>query len=227
MKPLFSLVFTIILTSAQGLSAACIETYLPPASVICTNEITPLTYQIAPDPSGGITDRSVLIYSFSPPFPPGGSDIALVYSNNAIYHLIRFLPNGHQLIFYAADNSGSLADVGIPASGNPTRITENSSGTTYSTGGPFSVSYEFFTEPLSPVYVLSTNKLAIALDASGGVVVSWSTNAANFALYQSTNIFRATNWVVVTNTPLVSGEQNTVSFPGPLTGTRFFRLIAQ
>jgi hypothetical protein len=223
------------------------EIHYAPAGppIFCSETATSLSYQVGTDPSGGITNRSVLIYSSpsgSLDFGINGGDVALVSTNaagsNVISHLIRFRNSdaspGGKIIVYAADNSGSLADSGIPASSNPVQIPDHPGGATSyypsSTQPGYSIvssmSYTFYTEPVSPVFVLSTNRLSINLDTNG-VTVSWSTNATNFALFQSTNIFRATNWIAVTNSPVISNEQTTVSFPAPVAGNLLFRLIQQ
>jgi hypothetical protein len=221
-----------------------IHYFTPQGDVICSNTVTALSYQVGTDPTGGITNHSVLIYSSpsgSLDFGVNGGDVALMSTNaagsNIISHLIRFKSSdpspGGKIILYAADDSGSLADSGIPASSNPLQIPDHPGGATSyfpSSGQPgysfvSSMSYTFYTEPMSPVFVLSTNKLSIGLDTNG-VTVSWSTNATNFALYQSTNIFRATNWTAVTSAPVISGGQNAVTFPGP-SDVRFFRLQQQ
>ena len=211
--------------------------FTDPGSGSCTSTVSQLAYHVGTDPSGGITNRPVLVYSTGG-FTDQG-DVALVSTNsvgsNVVYHLLRFY-GANKVIFYAADNSGSVADVGIPASGSQLQLSDHVGGSTgyQPTGGqpgysfgPYGVQYTFLTERVSPAFILSTNRLSIAKDESGGIFVSWTTNASNFVLYGSPNLFGAANWTAVTNTPVVTGGQNTVLFPAPLSGNRFFRLLQQ
>jgi hypothetical protein len=252
MKQLFALLLIANLFRLGTAFAACVSSsrytfdehgagysifYYTGPDTMCTNNTTSVPYSVGPDPSGGITNRPVLIYATGDIGTVAG-DVALFSTNasgpNVITHLIRFTgeidPQGARVIFYAADNSGSLADKGIPPSSNPVLIQDHPGGSTYyspSAGQPgygsfgFFQDYIFYTEPVSPVYVLSTNKLSISLNP-GAVTISWSTNATNFTLYHSTNIFRATNLTAVTNTPLISEDKFNVALP--LSQYEFFRL---
>ena len=245
--------FTTLFLFSPAVFAACLETYqysfdehgngsvrhyfTDPGSGSCTSIVSQLAYHVGTDPSGGITNRLVLVYSTGG-FTDKG-DVALLSTNsagsNVVYHMLRFY-GANQVIFYAADNSGSMADVGIPSSGSQLQLSDHMGGSTgyhpasgqpgYSFA-PYDVQYTFLTERASPAFILSTNRLSIAKDESGGIFVSWSTNASNFVLYGSANLFGAPNWTPVTNTPVVADGQNTVLFPAPLSGNRFFRLLQQ
>lgn len=99
----------------------------------------PMPYQVAPDPTGGITTSPVLIYSLK--FPVVAGDVALLAPDSTIAHLLRFYtPAGQSdsvLIFYSQTDptTRAPAKVGIPSSANPTRISAVSPTTVwYPTG---------------------------------------------------------------------------------------------
>ncbi len=99
----------------------------------------PLPFQVAPYPTGGITNSSVLIYNLEEPVVSG--DVALVVpGQSAISKLLRFTApdaqNNSHLIYYSQPD-GTLAGVGIPASTNPVTISEVSPVTTWGPA-PFS-----------------------------------------------------------------------------------------
>lgn len=194
----------------------------------CTGTTTPLPYEVLPDPSGGIPGRPVLIYSLSSvPFNGLGGDVALVSTNGVIHHVIRFFVD--KAIFYADDHSGSLSDVGLPRLGSYTSLSLNPAGVASISTAPLglTVDYTFITEPYSPPFILSTNKLEIS-PGSNAVTLAWSTNAADFGLYEATNIYAASNWTAVTNVPVISNDEYTVTLPTPPTVTaHFFRLKQQ
>ena len=96
-----------------------------------------LPFEVAPDPSRGITTSPVLIYSLGEPVVSG--DVALMEPDGStISDLLRFFtPAGSvssDVIFYSqVDNT--LAGVGIPYSANPVRISEVSPDTFWFPGG--------------------------------------------------------------------------------------------
>ena len=99
----------------------------------------PLSYQLAPDPSRGITTSPVLIYSLGEPVVSG--DVALMESDGTtIADLLRFFTpfggSSSYVIFYSrtAGPTHPLADVGIPFSANPLRINEGSGNTLWHPG---------------------------------------------------------------------------------------------
>ena len=86
----------------------------------------PLPFEVAPDPSGGISTSPVLIYSLGAPVVSG--DVLLMEPDGAtIAGLLRFFtPAGgvnSDVIFYSQVDD-TLAGVGIPYSANPVQISE-------------------------------------------------------------------------------------------------------
>jgi hypothetical protein len=64
----------------------------------------------------------------------------------------------------------------------------------------------------------------LAITPSGtNCLLSWPSTAIGFNLYQNTNLL-STNWLLVTNQPIVSGGTNTIFISGTSTGTEFFKL---
>ena len=97
----------------------------------------PMTFEVAPDPTGGINTAPVLIYSLGAPVFSG--DVALMEPDGStISDLLRFFtPAGSansDVIFYSQVGN-TLAGVGIPYSANPVRISEVSPDTFWSPGG--------------------------------------------------------------------------------------------
>lgn len=90
--------------------------------------VSPLPFEVASDPTGGITNSPVLIYSLG--WPVASGDLALMKPDGTIGDLLRFFtPSGGGnsfLIFYSQTNisEGALADVGIPYTTNPVEISE-------------------------------------------------------------------------------------------------------
>jgi hypothetical protein len=88
----------------------------------------PLPSQVAMDPTGGITDSPVLIYSLGLPVTSG--DVAFTNADGTINNLLRFFtPSGaynSSVIYYgrADDPHHAPADVGIPATTNPIEISK-------------------------------------------------------------------------------------------------------
>jgi hypothetical protein len=96
----------------------------------------PLSYEVVPDPTGGITTSPVLIYSLSESVVSG--DVALMEPDGStVADLLRFFtPAGadtSDVIFYSQVN-GTLAGVGIPYSANPVEISEVSPETVWNPG---------------------------------------------------------------------------------------------
>lgn len=128
--------------------------------------------QLVPDPSGGITNSPVLMYSLGWPVVPG--DVALMAPGGAtVAVLLRFFTpsntNSSDLILYSQPN-GTLAGVGIPYSANPVVISETSPQTLWYPGAgqpgvafafPIFDTFEYFITTTSPppVSVSGTNLL--------------------------------------------------------------------
>ena len=93
----------------------------------------PMSFELAPDPSGGITASPVLIYSLGAQVVSG--DVALMEPDGStVAELLRFYTpvgavNGDVIVY--SQVNGSLAGVGIPYSANPVRISEVSPTTTW------------------------------------------------------------------------------------------------
>ncbi len=87
--------------------------------------------QMAPDPSGGITNNSVLIYDLGSIMMPG--DVAIIKpGESSISKLLRFYPyEGDTFLIFYSQPDGTPAGVGIPYSANPVQVTETSTPTTW------------------------------------------------------------------------------------------------
>lgn len=72
-------------------------------------------------------------------------------------------------------------------------------------------------------FVIDTLTLSIKPLTNGPVVISWTTNAAGFSLQENTNLNALTNWVAVTNAPVLVGGKNTVT-NAPTNSATFYRL---
>jgi hypothetical protein len=68
--------------------------------------------------------------------------------------------------------------------------------------------------------------LGMGSSGSGGVVISWPAGYGDFILECTTNLSASNNWIVVSNLPVVIGNQLTVTniVTGPI---KLFRLISQ
>ena len=63
----------------------------------------------------------------------------------------------------------------------------------------------------------------IASPVESNVVISWTTDQANFNLESATNLISPAVWTPVTNTPTIDGNQRSVTVPIG-TKAQFFRL---
>ncbi len=165
--------------------------------------VSSLPFEVAPDPTGGITNSPVLIYSLE--FPVISGDVALLKTDGTIGNLLRFYtPPGQQdslLIFYSQtnDTASALADVGIPGSTNPVEINEVIPKTHWvpgsanqpgypATGFPvFDVfAYTFVTQSAPPVSLSGTNLVWDLTDEPTNL---------QFRVLATTNLSMAiTNW---------------------------------
>ena len=92
-------------------------------------EVTPLPFEVAQDPTGGVTTSPVLMYSLGWSVFPGDVAFMAPYGNTILDLLRFFTPAGSSssdVIFYSQSGGGSLADVGIPATTDPVEIRETS-----------------------------------------------------------------------------------------------------
>jgi hypothetical protein len=139
-----------------------------------------LPYQVAPDPTGGITTSPVLIYSLEAPVFSGDLEL-LAPGGSSVDALLRFFtPVGSStsdMIFYAPVN-GSLAGVGIPTTVNPVELSETGSQTFFRPSGDqpgqgngtfpvFDVfQYTFITSP-------EPSPMVLLLAAAGVWLMAW------------------------------------------------------
>jgi hypothetical protein len=133
----------------------------------------PMPFQVTADPTGGITNSPVLIYSLE--FPVVSGDLAITQADGTISDLLRFFaPSGAgtsaMVLYSQADPSHTLAGVGIPYSANPVEISPAGPTTSWyptSTNqpgfpaAPFPVwdsfQYHFITASAPPVSCSGTN----------------------------------------------------------------------
>jgi hypothetical protein len=131
----------------------------------------PMPFQVATDPTGGITGSDVLVYSLGAPVVSG--DVALMEPDGTtVFELLRFytpVAGGNSDVIVYAQPNGTLAGVGIPSPVNPVEIPEVSPQTSWTPGsdqpGEATLAsnpvYEFFRydiitapEPSSPTLLL-------------------------------------------------------------------------
>ena len=150
--------------------------------------LTPLPFEVAPDPSGGISTSPVLIYSLGATVVSG--DVALMEPDGStIADLLRFFTpargGGSDVIFYSQPD-GTLAGVGIPYSANPVEISEVSPETVWNPGNNqpgaptgaipvFSLfQYDIITEVPEP------SSTALLLVATGVWLTAWGSRRKGF-----------------------------------------------
>jgi hypothetical protein len=149
----------------------------------------PLPFEVASDPSGGITSSPVLIYSLG--FPVVSGDVALMEPDaSTISDLLRFFtPAGglnSDVIFYSQPDD-TLAGVGIPYSANPVQISEvspetvwypenNQPGATTLSALPVysRFQYDIITEVPEP------SSTALLLVATGVWLTAWGSRRKSF-----------------------------------------------
>lgn len=164
--------------------------------------VSPLPFAVASDPTGGITNSPVLIYSLE--FPVVSGDVALTNTDGTVADLLRFFtPSGGGnsfVIFYSQinDPNHTLADVGIPYTANPATISAVSPTTTWYPGfsnlpgfpaSPFPTwdrfEYYFITGPAPPVSVSGTNLIW---------AISGPTNLQFYVVATTNLLLPLTNW---------------------------------
>ncbi|MEO5802352.1 MAG: IPT/TIG domain-containing protein [Verrucomicrobiota bacterium] len=91
------------------------------------------------------------------------------------------------------------------------------------TTGPISVTAPGGTGVSAQNFVVDALTLSIRLLTNNAVSISWTTNAIGFSLQANTNLNALTNWVAVTNVPVVTSGRNTVTNSITNSGT-FYRL---
>jgi len=77
-------------------------------------------------------------------------------------------------------------------------------------------------EAVFGVNLPSSPLLSVQLTPTNAVVISWPDASTDFNLQQNGNV-NSTNWVNVTNTPIIAGGQKQVIVAPPV-GTQFYRL---
>jgi hypothetical protein len=75
----------------------------------------------------------------------------------------------------------------------------------------------------SPIFEISLTPAALNITLSGtNLVLSWPSPPGGFVLQQSSDL-ATTNWLTMTNTPVITNFQNQIILP-PNTGNQFYRL---
>jgi hypothetical protein len=96
----------------------------------------PMPFEVVPDPSGGVRNSPVLIYSLGTIVASG--DVALMEPNGStISDLLRFFTpagGGNSDVIFYSQVDDTLAGVGIPYSANPVKISETSPNTLWAPG---------------------------------------------------------------------------------------------
>lgn len=82
---------------------------------------------------------------------------------------------------------------------------------TNATTGPISVTTPGGTGVSAANFVIDTVALSIKLLTNNAVIISWPVSATGFSLEKNTNLNFPTNWVAVTNTPVVLNGKSTVT----------------
>ena len=90
-------------------------------------------------------------------------------------------------------------------------------------GGNYSVSGGFW-GVVAAVQTPGAPLLRIAVTSTNTVIVAWPAPSTGFTLQQNSSL-ATTNWVALTNTPVLAGDERQVVLPS-WPGSRFFRLKA-
>jgi len=192
-----------------------------------------LPFEVAPDPSGGITNSPVLIYVLGAPVVSG--DVALMEpGQSTISKLLRFFTpagGGNSDVIFYSQVDGTLAGVGIPYSANPVQISEvgqqtlwypgnNQPGATTWGAVPVYTSFQYNIitgSPTPPVYLSGTN-----------LIWHFTNGFSNVPFYvvASTNISLASaNWTRVATNQFDQGGRCTLILPmEPDKPRRFYRI---
>ena len=124
----------------------------------------------------------------------------------------------YSINWYTIDGGGGTSTGGVySVSGT---IGQPDASTQTMTGGNYSVTGGFWS--LFAVQTPGAPVLRIFLTTTNTAVVAWPAPSTGFVLQQNTNLI-TTNWVTVTNIPIVVGSENHV-IVNPPTGNRFYRL---
>lgn len=191
----------------------------------------PMPFEVAPDPTGGITNSPVLIYSLDSLVVSG--DLALMNSDGTVADLLRFFtPAGTEqsvVIFYsrADETDHALADVGIPYSANPVEISEET---------PTTIWYPTFTnQPGCPVgaipvfdifkyNIITTLPPPVSLSGTNLIVTVNGSANLQFCVVATTNI-SLPNWTPVSTNTIDQFGHCAVTLPiEPDKPQRFYRV---
>ena len=139
---------------------------------------------------------------------------------------------GGAITFYSVPGAQILVQV---------RVWDTTYGSTYyearDNGGEFGFSDPFFVVPNPPpgtpsfLYGLQSfqlqrlPRLAVSPATTNTILLSWPVEVTTYAVQQSHDL-SPTNWVTLTNTPVVVGSQNEITLPNP-PGRMFYRLVSQ
>ena len=130
----------------------------------------------------------------------------------------RVEAQSYSINWYTIDGGGGTSTGGVySVSGT---IGQPDASTQPMTGGNYSVTGGFWS--LFAVQTPGAPVLRIFLTQTNTAVVAWPAPSTGFLLQQNTNL-ATTNWVTVTNIPIVVGSENHV-IVNPPTGNRFYRL---
>jgi hypothetical protein len=131
----------------------------------------------------------------------------------------RVEAQSYSINWYTIDGGGGTSTGGVySVSGT---IGQPDASTQPMTGGNYSVTGGFWS--LFAVQTPGAPVLRIFLTQTNTAVVAWPAPSTGFLLQQNTNL-ATTNWVTVTNIPIVVGSENHV-IVNPPTGNRFYRLF--
>jgi hypothetical protein len=149
-----------------------------------------LPFEVAPDPTGGIANSPVLIYSLEEPVVSG--DLALMESDGStVAALLRFFTPAGQtssdVIFYSPAN-GTLAGTGIPYPATPTLIGETSPETGWFPGPNQPGRSTEFALPVGDIFeyhiitgVSEPTERALLLVAAGVWLTAWGCRGRGFS----------------------------------------------
>jgi hypothetical protein len=171
----------------------------------------------------------------------------LFWSTDTSALMDEMIAVGQNTPFFASTNLGAGyfvgGDVTLPAGYilAQIRVWDTNYGSTYyearDNGGEFGFSNLIiaiaFPPPGGPGFLVGLKSfqlqrlphLRLSTTLTNTLLFSWTTNITNYALQQN-NGFNATNWITLTNRPVVVASQNQVTIPKPQ-ATMFYRLVSQ
>lgn len=196
-------------------------------------EPSPMPFQVTSDPTGGITTSPVLIYSLEAKVVSG--DVALTNPDGTVADLIRFftpfLAQTSIMIFYSQTNDSyhTLADVGIPDSATPYRISKVSPTTVWDPVSPSQPGYGVGTYPIFDIFRYNIMVVPEPSLSLSGTNLIWKINGPTnleFCVIAATNLSLAMpNWTAVSTNTIDQTGHCTLTLPiEPDKPQRFYRL---